>query len=283
MIAGVAETATAVPPMKWRLPLVFVLLLVVVALLAPLLAPHTPDQPPDYDVMRNLPPSGAHPFGTDGLGRDVLSRVLYGSRVSLSLAFASVSLALMLGTLYGALAGMLGGVVDRLLMRGLDVALSIPRLLLLLAVTAFWNALPLWALIVLLGTTGWFDVARLVRGEIQSLVQRDFVLAARAAGVGRLRLLSHHLLPHLVPLLIVSATLNVAGTIALEAGLSYLGLGVQPPLPSWGTILLDGSGLIDSQWWLTLFPGLAIIAAVLACHALGDALRDLFAMDQVPA
>ena len=177
----------------------------------------------------------------------------------------------------------MGGAVERLLMRGLDVALSIPRLLLLLAVTAFWNKLPLGALIVLLGTTGWFDVARLVRGEIQALVQREYVLAARATGVGRFRLLARHLLPHLVPLLIVSATLNVASTIGLEAGLSYLGLGVQPPTPSWGTILNEGSGLIYSQWWVTFFPGLAIIASVLACHTLGDALRDLFSLDQVPA
>jgi peptide/nickel transport system permease protein len=152
-----------------------------------------------------------HPFGTDGLGRDVLSGVMYGARISLTLAFASVSLALLLGTLYGATAGMLGGVVDRVLMRFLDVALSIPRLLLLLSVTALWTSLELGALIVLLGATGWFDIARLVRGEVQSLGQREFVLAARATGVGRLRLLSRHLLPHLIPLLIVSASLNIAG------------------------------------------------------------------------
>lgn len=288
MIVATATPVLLTQPMprrrkNWRLPLAFVVVLVLIAVLAPVLSPYPPGQPKNYDDLLYLSPSASHPFGTDGLGRDVLARVIYGSRVSLSLAFASVSLALILGTCYGAVAGMVGGVVDRVLMRGLDVALSIPRLLLLLAVTAFWNALPIYALILLLGTTGWFDVARLVRGEIQALVKRDFIVAARATGVGRLRLLSRHLLPHLVPLLIVSATLNVAGTIALEAGLSYLGLGVQPPHPSWGTILNDGSGLIDSQWWLTLFPGLAIIAAVLACHTLGDALRERFSLDQVPA
>ena len=283
MIVSVATQAKVVSRVKWRLPLAFVLLLVVVALLAPVLAPHSPDTPDNYDELRYLPPSGSYPFGTDGLGRDVLSRVLYGSRISLALAFSSVSLALVLGTLCGAVAGMLGGAIDKILMRGLDVALSIPRLLLLLAVTAFWNKLSLLALVVLLGTTGWFDVARLVRGEIQGLMQREYVLAARATGVGRLRLLARHLLPHLVPLLIVSATLNIASTITLEAGLSYLGLGVQPPAPSWGLMLKEGSGPLDTQWWLTLFPGLAIISAVLACHTLGDALRDLFSMDQVPA
>jgi peptide/nickel transport system permease protein len=263
----------------WRLPLLFVVLLVVIALFAPFIAPLPPGGLPDnYDALKYWPPSSAHPFGTDGLGR-----VIHGSRISLTLAFSAVSLALLLGSCYGAVAGMLGGAVDRWLMRLLDVALSIPRLLLLLAVTAFWGALPLWALIVLLGTTGWFDVARLVRGEVQALAQRDFILAARATGIPRIRVLGRHLLPHLIPLLIVSATLNVASTIALEAGLSYLGLGVPLGTPSWGNIIREGAGVIGAQWWLTLFPGLAIIAAVVACHALGDALRDVFAMDQVHA
>ncbi|MEQ1690515.1 MAG: ABC transporter permease [Gemmatimonas sp.] len=277
-------SAIAARTVRWRLPLVFVLMLAAVAVFAPFIAPFSPaDLPDNYDVVKNFPPSAAHPFGTDGYGRDVLSRVIYGSRISLTLAFAAVSLALLLGTCYGAVAGLLGGAVDRWLMRFLDVALSIPRLLLLLAVTAFWGALPLSALIILLGTTGWFDVARLVRGEVQALVRRDFILAAQATGVPRARLLGRHLVPHLVPLLVVSATLNVAGTIALEAGLSYLGLGVQPPIASWGNIIKEGAGVMEAQWWLAFFPGLAMVTAVLACNALGDALRDLFAMDQVHA
>lgn len=276
-------SGVAGPRARWRAPLAFVGVLVLVAVAAPILAPYGPGPPPDYDLMKYLPPSSEHPFGTDSNGRDVLSRVLYGSQISLSLAFAAVSLALVLGTCYGAIAGLWGGAVDRWLMRLLDIALSIPRLLLLLAVTAFWNNLSVTALIVLLGTTGWFDVARMVRGEVQSLVQRDFMLAARATGVRRPRLLVRHLLPHLIPILIVSATLNVASTIALESGLSYLSLGVQPPTPSWGNIMADGSGLMATQWWLTLFPGMATVIAVFACHALGDALRDVFAMDQVPA
>lgn len=281
---ALVPSATAARTSRWRLPLVFVLMLAAVAVFAPLIAPFSPEELPDnYDVVKNFPPSATHPFGTDGLGRDVLSRVIYGSRISLTLAFAAVSLALLLGICYGAVAGLLGGAVDRWLMRFLDVALSIPRLLLLLAVTAFWGALPLPALIILLGTTGWFDVARLVRGEVQALVQRDFILAAHATGVPRARLLGRHLVPHLVPLLVVSATLNVAGTIALEAGLSYLGLGVQPPTPSWGNIINEGAGVMEAQWWLAFFPGLAMVTAVLACHALGDALRDLFAIEQVPA
>ncbi len=268
---------------QWQWPLVLLTILVMVALVAPWIAPHSPDVQRNYDILANQAPSATYPFGTDPYGRDVLSRVLYGARVSLSLAFAAVALALLLGTTYGATAGLLGGAVDRWLMRALDVALSLPRLLLLLAVTAFWPHVSLFALIVLLGTTGWFDVARLVRGEVQALAERDFLVAARATGVPRRRVLWRHVLPHLVPLLVVSASLNVASTIALEAGLSYLGLGVQDPTPSWGTILRDGSGVLDSHWWLTLFPGLATILAIMACHALGDALRDLFAMDQVPA
>ncbi len=268
---------------QWQWPLALLTILVMVALVAPWIAPHSPDVQRNYDILANQAPSATYPFGTDPYGRDVLSRVLYGARVSLSLAFAAVALALLLGTTYGATAGLLGGAVDRWLMRALDVALSLPRLLLLLAVTAFWPHVSLVALIVLLGTTGWFDVARLVRGEVQALAERDFLVAARATGVPRRRVLWRHVLPHLVPLLVVSASLNVASTIALEAGLSYLGLGVQDPTPSWGTILRDGSGVLDSHWWLTLFPGLATILAIMACHALGDALRDLFAMDQVPA
>ncbi len=268
---------------RWKVPLAFVVLLAAVAALAPALAPFSPKIPANYDTVQLLAPSRAHPFGTDGSGRDVLSRILFGSQISLSLAFASVSLSLVLGTSYGAIAGLLGGATDRWLMRGLDVALSIPRLLLLLAVTAFWEKLPLVALIILLGTTGWFDIARLVRGEVQQLRRRDFIIAAQATGVRGLRMLRLHILPHLIPLLIVNATLSVAGTIALEAGLSYLGLGVQPPTPSWGNIMAEGSGGMASQWWLTVFPGMATVIAVLACHALGDALRDRFAMDQVPA
>lgn len=268
----------------WVAPLIFVGVLAVIALAAPIVAPYQPNAlPSNYDVISNKPPTMSHPFGTDSFGRDVLSRVIHGSQVSLALSIASVTLALILGTGYGALSGMVGGLADRLLMRMLDVALSIPRLLLLLAVSAFWQGLSLVALVVLLGTTGWFDVARLVRGEVQSLRQQEFMQAAVATGVPRLRVFLRHVLPHLIPLLVINASINVAGTIALEAGLSYLGLGVQPPFASWGTILNEGAGVMATRWWLTLFPGLAVIVAVLACHALGDALRDEFSHDQVPA
>lgn len=269
---------------RWRAPLVLVLLLATVAIAAPWLAPYAPDVPADYASQLHQPPSALHLFGTDSFGRDVLSRVMHGAQVSLALSVAAVTLALLLGTGYGAVAGLVGGTTDRVLMRVLDVALAMPRLLLLLAVTAFFpTRLPLTAFVVLLGSTGWFELARMVRGEVRSLVHRDFIMAARSLGVPAPRLLWRHLVPHLLPILAVSATLNVASTISLEAGLSFLGLGVQPPTPSWGNIMLDGADALFAHWWVTLFPGIAIAMTVLTCHALGDALRDLFAMDQLPA
>lgn len=261
----------------------WVVLLAAVALAAPLLVPYDPDRQLDIVALNGKAPTAAHPFGTDAYSRDVLSRVIDGSRVSLALAAAAVTITLLVGTGYGAIAAFAGGAVDQFMMRVLDVLLAIPRLLILLAVTALWDRLELASLILLIGCTGWYEVARLVRAEAVALLGRDFILAARAGGVGRRRMLSRHMMPHLLPILAVSGTLGVANTIALEAGLSYLGLGVQPPRASWGTIMSDGAGLISAQWWVTVFPGVAVIVAVLLCNALGDALRDVFATEQVPA
>lgn len=263
--------------------MILVGVIIAIAVNAEWLAPYSIEPLPNYQELVNSSPSFAHPFGTDGVGRDVLSRVLVGAQVSLSLAVGAVLMALILGTAYGAVAGLLGGAVDRWLMRLLDVALSIPRLLMLLAVTAFADGMQNTLLVFLLGVTGWFDVARLVRGEVQSLRQQEFMLATTATGIPRARVFRRHVLPHLFPLLAVSASLNVANTIALEAGLSYLGMGVQAPRPSWGTILADGSTVMGVNWWLTVFPGVATVLAVFACHALGNALRDEFAQQQVPA
>ncbi len=258
-------------------PLLVIAVLAFIAVAAPLLSPFPYDAQLDIIALKSTPPSAQHWFGTDNTSRDVFSRVLFGARVSLLVAAASVTIALCVGTSYGAIAALAGGFWDALLMRTLDVLLSIPRLLILLAVSAFWSPMPLLPLVVLIGLTGWFDIARLVRGEVHALLRRDFVLAARACGVRRARLLVRHILPHLIPALTVSATLGVAYTIALEAGLSYLGLGVQEPQASWGSIMRLGAAFVDTQWWMTLFPGLATIITVLACNALGDALRDLYA------
>ena len=260
---------------------VLIVLLVSVVAAGPLLSPYAPNAQLDIIALRSQAPSLAHPFGTDAVSRDVLSRVLEGGRVSLALALLSVSLSLVVGTLYGALSTLAGGLVDTAMRRLLEVALSIPRLLVLLAVGALWGTLSFPALVLLIGFTGWFDTARLVTDELRGLSVREFTVAARATGVRGPRLLWRHLLPHLLPTLVINASFGVAGTIALEAGLSYLGLGIQAPQASWGTILRDGAGVVQSEWWLSLFPGLATVLAVLACNALGDALRERFARDHV--
>lgn len=262
---------------------VLIALLVSVVVAGPLLSPYAPNAQLDIIALRSQAPSLSHPFGTDAASRDVFSRVLDGGRVSLALAIFSVLLSLIVGTLYGAISALAGGTVDTAMRRVLDVALSIPRLLVLLAVGALWGALTFPALVLLIGLTGWFDTARLVTDELHALGSREFTMAARAVGVRGPRLLWRHLLPHLLPTLVINATFGVAGAIALEAGLSYLGLGIQPPQASWGTILRDGAGVVQVEWWLTLFPGLATVFAVLACNALGDALRERFAPDHVPS
>ena len=269
--------------MSRRLSPAFVLiaLLVCVVVAGPLLSPYAPNAQLDIIALRSQAPSLAHPFGTDAVSRDVLSRVLDGGRVSLALAILSVSLSLVVGTWYGAMSTLAGGVIDTAMRRVLDVALSIPRLLVLLAVGALWGAWSFPALVLLIGLTGWFDTARLVTDELRALSALEFTIAARAMGVRGPRLLWRHLLPHLLPTLVINASFGVAGTIALEAGLSYLGLGIQAPQASWGTILRDGAGVVQSEWWLSLFPGLATVFAVLACNALGDALRERFAPNHV--
>ena len=232
-------------------------------------------------TMQNRPPSLAHPFGTDQASRDVLARVLVGARVSLSVAALSVLISATIGTLYGLVAGYTGGALDAALMRLIDALLSIPRVLLLLAVLALWYPVPLAGLILLLGMTGWFGVSRLVRAEVRAARGRDYVAAARSLGASHTRIMLRHLLPNVLAPVIVAATLGVGNVIVLEAGLSYLGIGVQEPLPSWGSIFLDGSSTMATAWWVALFPGLAIVVTVLAFNVLGDSLRDLLDPRQV--
>lgn len=265
---------------RWT-PWVLLGLLAAVALAAPLLTPYSPRDQLDLLGLRSQPPSLAHPLGTDSYSRDVLSRVLHGARVSLAVSAASVLLGLLAGTTYGAVTAFAPRPWSTLLRRGLDVLLSVPRLLVLLAIGALAGPLSAVGLVVAIGLTGWFATGRQVADELEALRSREFTVAARATGVRAPRLLVRHLLPHLLPTLLINGTFAVANTIGLEAGLSFLGLGIQPPTPSWGTILRDGAGVIDSEWWLTVFPGLATVLAVLACHVAGDALRDRFASGHV--
>jgi peptide/nickel transport system permease protein len=242
------------------------------AILAPLLATHDPAQQIDIVRLKSRPPSGAFPFGTDPLSRDVLSRVLYGGRVSLSVGFLAALGSVAIGTAYGAVAGYAGGVVDDILMRTVDALMAIPRVLLVLTVIALWGGTSPGALIAFLAATGWFQISRLVRAEVKSARTRDYVVAARALGATGTRVLVRHILPNAMSPVIVAATLSFGSAILLEAGLSFIGVGIQPPRASWGNIMRDATGV--SLWWLSLFPGLAIVATMLSVNVLGDRLRD---------
>ncbi|MDR2694951.1 MAG: ABC transporter permease [Deltaproteobacteria bacterium] len=242
------------------------------ALLAPWLAPHDPTCL-HLDALL-MPPGAAFPLGTDALGRDVLSRLLYGARVSLWVGFVAVGIALCIGVSLGLVAGFFGGLVDELVMRAVDVMLCFPSFFLILAVIAFLEP-SLGNIMVVIGLTSWMGVARLVRAESLSLRNRDFVDAARLAGAGAPRLLLRHILPNALAPVLVSATLGIAGAILIESALSFLGLGVQPPDPSWGNMLLEGKDVLEIAPWMSVYPGLAILLTVLGYNLLGETLRDL--------
>lgn len=248
-----------------------VLVLIMVAVLAPLIAPHKPTAIDIDNVLS--PPVLGHPLGTDELGRDVLSRMIWGSRVSLKVGFAAVAISVLIGTLVGALAGFYGGKVDAVLMRLVDIMLAFPTFFLILAVIAIVDP-GIITIMAVIGITGWMDVARLVRAEFLSLKERDFVLAARASGASDVRLMLRHMLPNALSPVFVTATFGVAGAILVESSLSFLGLGVQPPEPSWGNILTSGKDNIEVAWWLSLYPGLAILLTVLSYNLAGEGLRD---------
>jgi peptide/nickel transport system permease protein len=253
--------------------LAFLTLLLVAAVAAPLIAPYDPLAQPDIVGGRLLPPGAAHLFGTDTFSRDVLSRVIYGARISLSVGLLATALSVTLGAGYGLLAGYAGGWVDAVLMRILDGFLAIPRVLLVLVLVGVTGSLPLGALIAVLGLTGWFHVARLVRAETLVARRLDYVAAAHALGANGWRIALRHILPNAATPAAVAAILGFAHVIVLEAGLSYLGLGVQPPVPSWGNIMLEGSEQLRAGWWLALFPGLALSATVLSVNAIAEQLR----------
>jgi peptide/nickel transport system permease protein len=254
--------------------LVVMLLLYVITLLTPLIAPFDPAEQGDIVAMRYLPPSFDHFMGTDKFGRDVFSRVLYGARISLSIGFIAVGIGVVIGTMLGSLAGYFGKAVDTVIMRFTDMMLAIPRLVLLIVVIALFDRPDIWMVVIVLGLTGWMSVARIVRGEILSLREREFVQAAKALGMSDVRIITRHILPNTLAPIIVFATLGIGNTILIEAGLSFLGLGVQPPTPSWGNMITDGRDALITAWWIATFPGLAIVFTVTAFNLLGDGLRD---------
>jgi peptide/nickel transport system permease protein len=250
------------------------LIFVLVALAAPVIAPYDPRATPQSETQKDMPPSLAHPFGTDEFSRDVLSRVMYGSRVSLGVAAAAVALAMTLGAAVGAAAGYAGGWTDLICMRFVDAMLSVPRVLLLIVLVASTGPLSVGGIILLLGLTGWGSTSRLIRGEVMQLKESDYVLASRATGTPEWRVFATHVLPGAIPQLLVAATLALATVIPLEAGLSFLGLGVQPPTASWGNIISDAAERPGETWWVVLFPGLAIVCTVLAVNTIGERLRQ---------
>jgi peptide/nickel transport system permease protein len=256
------------------LALRFLLFLALVALLAHWLAPYHPDAQLDIIALASKPPRLAHPFGTDIYSRDVFSRVIHGARVSLSVACLAVLLSMTVGTAYGSIAGYAGGRADAVMMRIIDGLLSIPRILVLLAIFALWGRVSLGALVLILGLTGWFTTSRLVRAQVLALKTEEMVVAARALGARNRRILWRHILPSVTSTIVVAATLGIGHVIILEAGLSFLGVGVQAPRASWGNIIADGSASVASLWWMSLFPGLAIMVTVMAFNIVGDALRD---------
>lgn len=266
------------PTARWALTVIA--LFIVAAIVGPLLVKYPCDAQLDIVKLKNQPPSAEHWFGTDQYSRDLFSRVLCGARISLSVGALAVILSMTIGTAYGLTAGYFGGRVDGFLMRLIDGFLAIPRVLLLLAILALSNV-PLWGLIVLLGTTGWFGVSRMVRAETKSAMTQPFIEAARALGASHRDIMFRHLLPNVISPVIVAASLGVGNVIALEAGLSFLGVGVHEPTASWGSIFLEGTGSYADNWWVVLFPGIAIIATVLSFNLLGDALRDVLDPRQV--
>lgn len=248
----------------------------VLALLSPFIAPYDPtaiNVTPDLkDIYQ--PPSWEHWMGTDAVGRDVFSRMLYGARVSLWVGFVSVGLAAVIGVTLGLLAGYYGGLVDETIMRLVDIMLCFPSFFLILAVIAFLEP-NLVNIMVIIGLTSWMGVARLVRAETLTLRERDFIAAARLAGTKPRSILLRHILPNALAPVLVSATLGIAGAILTESALSFLGLGMQPPLPSWGNMLLEGKSALGIAWWLSAFPGFAILLTVLGYNLLGESLRDI--------
>jgi peptide/nickel transport system permease protein len=246
-------------------------ILVAIAVLAPALAPWDPNK---TDMKRILEgPSTKHWLGTDQIGRDVLSRLLYGSRISLAVGFVSVGIAVLIGILLGAAAGYNGGIVDAFIMRLVDLMLVFPRFFLLLAVLAFLKP-SIWTIMAVIGLTGWMGVTRLVRAEFLALREREFVIWSESIGAGALRVIFKHILPNALAPVLVAMTLGIPAAILTESGLSFLGLGVQPPYATWGNILNDGKDLITYAWWLTLYPGLAILVTVLSYNLMGEGIRD---------
>jgi len=251
----------------------FILITVLAAAFAPFIAKYDPAQ--QELSQRLVSPSGSHLLGTDDLGRDVFSRMLYGARISVSVGFFAALLTVIIGSLFGLLSGYFGGVIDSVLMRFTDIMLCFPTFFLILLVIAFFEP-NIYNVMIVIGLTSWTGLARIVRAEVLTVREREFVLASKMLAVSRFRLFFVHILPNVISPIIVYCALGIGGAILTESGLSFLGLGVQPPMSSWGQILMQGKDYIYTAWWLSLFPGAAILITVLSFNLIGEALRDAF-------
>jgi peptide/nickel transport system permease protein len=250
---------------------IVVALLFLVSLLAQVIVPYDPNSINAWAVLS--PPTWQHWFGTDELGRDVLSRIIFGARISLKVGFVAVGIAVSIGTVVGLVSGYYSGLVDATLMRFVDIMLCFPAFFLILAVITIREP-SIWNIMIVIGLTGWMGVARLVRAETLSIREMDYILAARCIGCSDARIIFRHILPNAMSPVLVSASLGVGGAILTESALSFLGIGVLPPTPSWGNILTSGKDYIEFAWWLSLFPGLSILVTVLAYNLLGEGIRD---------
>jgi peptide/nickel transport system permease protein len=251
-----------------------IVILYAVVLLTPLIAPYDYGvQVGDLTQVRLLPPSREFLLGTDRLGRDILSRILHAGRISLTIGFVATAISIFVGTAIGAIAGYAGGRIDATLMRFTDVVLSFPRLVLLILIVSLFGR-SITVLILVLGLTQWPSTTRIVRGDVLSIREREYIMAAQALGYGRVRIIMRHVIPNVLGPVIVAATLGIGNTIVLEAGLSFLGLGPPSPTPTWGVMIEGGRDVLLSHWWVATFPGFAIVAVVLAFNLVGDGLRD---------
>jgi len=242
-----------------------------IAILAPFISPYDPGEIDIENIL--MPPSKAHILGTDSLGRDLFSRMLYGTRISLLVGLIAVGISAIIGIFLGSLAGYYGRWVDRVIMRFVDIMLCFPTFFLILAVIALLEP-NIVNIMVIIGVTSWMGVARLIRAEILSLKERDFIYAERAIGASDARIITRHLIPNAMAPVLVSITLGIAAAILVESSLSFLGIGVQPPTPSWGNILSEGKSVMGVAWWMMLFPGMAIFITVLGYNLLGEGIRE---------
>ncbi|MFH0948111.1 MAG: ABC transporter permease [Elusimicrobiota bacterium] len=256
-----------------KIGILIIVTLILTAIFSPMISTHNPIEGNILERLQS--PSKNHFFGTDEMGRDVFSRMIYGTRISISVGIIAVGISVIIGTFLGLISGYFGGKIDTIIMRFVDIMLCFPTFFLILMVIAFLEP-NIYNVMIVIGITSWTGLARLVRGETLSVKERDFIIAAKGLGLKKRRIIFVHILPNVIAPVIVASILGVGAAILTESGLSFLGLGVQPPTPSWGNILTSGKDYIHIAWWLSLFPGLAILTTVLGWNLLGEGLRDVF-------